>query len=278
MNLLEITQNHWLIQLGETNSLIKGIAFLTTWVILWLPIGIPMAKRLKWHPGLPINSEQKIPLLLSLYLIGPLIVWGAAIIENNSLAYYGISWNQNFFISLSRGFGIAILTIIFVFTIQSLLGWLQWHRENIANLLPIFIPLLALALGVGFIEELIFRGFFFVELKQDYLIWQTAIISSAIFALLHLVWEAKETIYSLPGLWLMGIILILARMVNNDSLALAWGLHTGWIWILSTLGEANLISYTGKASIWLTGTEKQPLAGLAGIVCLLITGGIFFLL
>ncbi len=278
MNLLKLTVNQWLREFGETNSLIKGIAFLITWVILWLPLAIPIAKRLKWHPSQPLTSQQKIPLLLSLYLIAPLIVWYAGKFEGDSFRDYGISWNSNFLISLLVGFCLAIITIILIFSLQSIVGWLQWHRENIGKLLPIFLPLLGLAIGVGFIEELIFRGFFWVELKQDYSIWQTGIISSGIFALSHLIWEPKEAINSLPGLWLMGIILIIARIVNNNSLALAWGLHSGWIWILSSLGETELISYTGKASIWLTGSQKQPLSGLAGILCLLITGIILSLL
>ena len=74
----------------------------------------------------------------------------------------------------------------------------------------------------------------------------------------------------------MGIVLLGARLADGGSLALAIGLHSGWIWGLSCLEEAQLISYTSKSSVWMTGGEKQPLAGISGIVCLLGTGAVLW--
>jgi membrane protease YdiL (CAAX protease family) len=139
------------------------------------------------------------------------------------------------------------------------------------------LPILLVALFVGGIEELVFRGFLFTELQKDYSVWVAALISSSIFALLHLVWEQRETTPQLPGLWFMGMVLVLARFVDGGSLGLAWGLHAGWVWAIATLDTAQLIDYTGKVSDWVTGKNKKPLAGVAGIVCLLFTVGIFWL-
>jgi membrane protease YdiL (CAAX protease family) len=130
------------------------------------------------------------------------------------------------------------------------------------------------ALFVGGIEELVFRGFIFTQLEQNYSIWLAAIISSLIFAVLHLVWEQTETLPQLPGLWLMGMVLVLARLADGHNLGIAWGLHAGWVWAIATIDTAGLITYTDKVSAWVTGINKKPLAGLTGIMCVSATGGV----
>ncbi len=264
--------NQCLGSLASAGSLVKAIAFLITWAVVWLPIAIPLARRLKWHPVKPLTGEQKLPMLASLYLIAPLIIWIAAGIEGASFADYGLDWQPAIFVSLVLGLGLGMGGLIFVFGAQSLLGWIKWHPENWQRLRSILLPLLGLGLWVGITEELVFRGFLINELEQDYFIWIAAGISSFIFALLHLVWEQKKTIPQLPGLWLMGMVLVGARLADGGSLGLAWGLHAGWVWGLSSLDSAELMSYTGKGSAWMTGLGEQPLAGVAGIFCLLGTG------
>jgi uncharacterized protein len=91
-----------------------------------------------------------------------------------------------------------------------------------------------------------------------------------------LVWEQRETAPQLPGLWLMGMVLVLARFADRNNLGLAWGLHAGWIWAIATIDTAELITYTGKVSDWFTGKNKKPLAGLTGIICVLGTGMIIW--
>jgi hypothetical protein len=62
----------------------------------------------------------------------------------------------------------------------------------------------------------------------------------------------------LPGLWLMGMVLVLARYVDGGSLGLAWGLHAGWVWAIASLDSAQLITYTGTGSEWVTGKNRKP--------------------
>ena len=95
-----------------------------------------------------------------------------------------------------------------------------------------------------------------------------------IFAVLHLVWEQTETLPQLPGLWLMGMVLVLARLADGHNLGIAWGLHAGWVWAIATIDTAGLITYTDKVSAWVTGINKKPLAGLTGIMCVSATGGV----
>lgn len=262
----------WLSYLIAANSIIKAIAFFLAWLIIWLPVAIPLAIFLKWHPAKSLTVQQKLPLLASLYLIAPLIVWGAAKIEGASFAEYGLVWQPSLFISLTLGLALGIAGLAVIFSLESWLGWIQWQKQNLHQLRSILLPILGLGLWVGITEELVFRGFLLDNLNKNYFIAIAAAISSFIFALLHLIWEQKETVPQLPGLWLMGMVLVGAVLVDDGNLGLAWGIHAAWIWGLSCLDSAQLIEYTGKGADWLTGLGKQPLAGVAGIVCLLGTG------
>lgn len=272
MAIFDQATNRWLVSLMTSTALLKVAAFFIAWTALWLPLAIPIAILLKWHPPKAITAEQKPPLLAALYLIVPLILWGASWVEGSSFSDYGLDWKLNVLVSLGLGLGLGILSLTSVFTGQWLLGWIKWHSENLQCLGQVMLPVLLLGLWIGGTEELVFRGFVINELQKDYSLWVAAAISSTIFAVLHLVWEQQDTLPQLPGLWLMGMILVLARWVDTGSLGLAWGLHAGWIWGLTCLDSAELISYTGSCPTWMSGLGGKPLAGAAGIICLLATG------
>jgi uncharacterized protein len=259
------------------NSSIKILVFFMVWTIAWLPLAIPLAWRLHWNPKKTITTREKLPLVASLYAIAPLILWGAIAVEGVSLSNWGLTWGAHFFLSAIAGIGLALFGLATIFTIESCLGWLEWQRENYPQLRSLLIPLLALGLWISLTEEIIFRGFLLNELQQDHSFIVAAILSSTIFSLLHLLWDREQTIAQLPGLWLMGILLVVARISDRGSLGLACGLHAGWIWGLSSIDSARLLIYTGKGAPWLTGIRGQPLAGAAGILCLCGTGVVLIL-
>lgn len=278
--------------LAEAAVVGKAIAFFLVWLVLWLPVAIPLARLLKWQPPKPLAVEQKLPLLASLYLIAPLIVWGASLVEGVPFSDYGLNWKASVLVSLGQGLGLAVLSLVVVFGIEKALGWINWRWEDdqtapeaeiqspkIGSVVgSILLPTLLIGLLVSGIEELIFRGFLLTSLQQDYSVWVAAVISSLIFALLHLVWEQQETLPQLPGLWLMGMVLVLARVCDGGSLGLPWGLHAGWIWVIASLDTVGLITYTGKVPAWMTGLGEKPLAGGMGILCVLGTGGLLWVL
>ncbi|MDB9313320.1 CPBP family intramembrane metalloprotease [Spirulina sp. CS-785/01] len=253
-------------------SWLKVVTFFCAWGLIWLPIAVGVSLAIRWHPGQPLTSEKKFPLLASLYLIVPLIVWGTMGVEGTSLADYGLSWNFSLLLSLVGGLGMAIFGLLLVFGLESGIGWVEWQWENVGKLRSQVLPILTLGLLIGLIEELIFRGILYNIFQSDLGLTLAAILSSLIFALTHLLWDQQDTLPQFPGLWLMGMILVLARLVDNGQLGLAWGLHAGWVWGLTCLDTAELITYTPQASPWFIGFNQNPLAGIAGISCLLLTG------
>ncbi|MDZ8186547.1 MAG: type II CAAX endopeptidase family protein [Nostoc sp. ChiSLP02] len=277
-NFFELSVNALLAFMENAPALVVVMAFLISWVGCWLPLVTILAILLNWQPTKFLQPEQKMPLLVSLYLLAPLVIWGVSWLVNRSFLDYGFAVNLSTLNSLVLGFGLGVLSLAIVFGGEIGLGWCSFENSNLKLVVPILLPIFAIALLVGAIEELVFRGFLVTELLQDYPVWLAAIVSSLIFASLHLVWEQRETVPQLPGLWLMGMVLVLARFVDRGNLGLAWGLHAGWVWAIATIDTAQLITYTGKVSDWFTGKNKKPLAGFAGIICLLGTGIVIWLL
>lgn len=258
--------------IASSSALMKVIAFFLAWLIVWLPVAIPLAIVLKWQPPRPLAINQKIPLVLSLYALAPLILWGFTHIEGKVFATYGLTLSRSSLISLLLGLGLGILGVGLLFSLERWAGWIELNQANQRQFFAALLPTLAIGLMVSIVEELVFRGFLLNQLQHDYFIWVAAASSSLIFALLHLVWEGTEISPQLPGLWLMGIVLVIARWADGGSLGLACGLHAGWVWGIASLDTAQLIRYTGRGPEWMTGLKKQPLAGGMGLLLLGVTG------
>jgi membrane protease YdiL (CAAX protease family) len=270
-------------------AIVKIILFFSTWIVVWLPAAIVLAIALKWHPPQPLGNK-KLPLLASLYLIVPFILWATNWIENTSFANWGWDWKPAVLMSLMRGLGLGIISLVILFGLQLTAGWLDIKQSdnstetgektiNLSTLIfnPASLLTLLLGLWISATEELIFRGCLQTILQQDYSMLIAAAIASFIFAIAHLIWAVKETLPQLPGLWLMGMVLTLARIADNGSLGLAIGIHAAWIWGITTVDTEGAINPTGRAPEWITGIAAKPLAGAAGILLLLATATLLFL-
>lgn len=268
---------------------VKITVFFLAWLLLWLPIAIPLGIVLKWNPFREgTSAPQKLPLVASLYLLAPGILWEAAILEDQSFSVYGFVWDVDTLQSLGWGWLLGGAGLVVMFLGQWRLGWLQFRSPVTAletsaedaasglvlssgSIVRVSLLTLVLAFWISVTEELVFRGFLLNQLYQGYEPLWAATIASLIFALLHLVWEGQENGPQLPGLWLMGMVLALARWVDGGSLGLACGLHAGWVWVIASLDTVPMLSYTGKAPEWITGIAGKPLAGLVGLLFLLAT-------
>ncbi len=268
----------WMQAIAPNHSWLRLLILVITWIVLWLPVAVPIALQLQWRPFQPLAAAQKLPLLGSLYLISPLIMWGLLSAQDKGWDYYGLFWNNATAGSVLLGLGISIASLSIVFGWEWSQGWLVWHSENHRQLLINSLPILLLALWIGVTEELIFRGCLQTELATDYGVWVAGLLASLIFAALHLVWERQQTLPQIPGLILMGGVLTLARITDHGGLGLAIGLHAGWVWGLTCLDAAQLITYNESASSWLIGWYQQPLAGIAGFICLIGTAVSLFVI
>src|SRR4028118_44300 len=124
--------DRWLSSLTAYPAIVKILAFFISWALLWLPILIPLALVVRSREAKLFTADQKLPLLASLYLIAPLIVWGASWVEGVSFSDYGLQIQDLSFllISLGLGLGLGVISLVFVFGVQWKLGWVNWHWEN----------------------------------------------------------------------------------------------------------------------------------------------------
>lgn len=254
------------------------LIFFGSWMVLWLPAAIPMAIALHWRPFQAAAPAQKLPLLAVLYLLGPLVLWGMHHWLGLSFTAMGLRW-QHMGGSLVGGLGMGLLGIAGLYALR---WWRSppelgtdlkknWRTQGVS-----LLALGGLALWVGFTEELIFRGFLHTELRQVIPPLWAGAIASAVFALLHLVWDGKGTVPQLPGLWLMGMVLTLARWLDGDGLGLAWGLHGGWVWGVAVVDTALGDRRWAPQPEWLFGIQGHPLAGGLGLLLLLGNGAIAY--
>ena len=264
---------------NNSHSMIKIILFLIIWAVIWFPIAIPLARFVKWQIAAPISNTQKLTFIISLYSLIPLLTWAIVRVGEIPIVKIGLTFQDSFFKSILFGYGLGIFSIVAVYIIEFLLGWLTFNSLVDNPSLWLNLPLLLLiSLFISSIEELIFRGIFVYFLSTDFSWFWVAIISSIVFALLHLIWEQQNTIPQLLGLFLMGLVLFYARTLNNDTLGYSIGIHGGWVFILACVDTFYLYTYNPDKQGWLIGKKEQPLGSIAGLMVLLIATLSLFLL
>ena len=284
-------------------NILQVFIFSLFWPIIWLPLCILLTLALKCNPLQPLSPLQKLPFVLSLYAIAPLVLAGILYFFDLSWSAIGVSVGNILSGSFFLGLTISVLSIAGLFSLFFIMGWVKvpsLHGATVSSehelgavsspvtpstssakphpgwLIPV---LLGLGIIIGGVEELIFRGFLTGRLAESFPLWWAGAIASLIFALLHLVWEGTENVPQLPGLWVMGIVLTVAWWLDHQAIALAWGLHAGWVWSVATIDSLELVQYTNTVPDWVTGIDNKPLAGIMGIGALALTGvGIALLL
>ena len=245
--------------------------FFGLWAIIWLPISLLVSHSINWQPKKPLEPQQKLILLGSLYLLTPAVIFWKIESENLSFADLGLTNNSSSLYYITGGLVVSSLGLLIIFSLETAGKLIDWRWHNLQQMPQLLLPILGLSLIISLVEEVIFRGYVFATLREDNSLFVAAIFSSIIFAALHLVWERKQTMPQLPGLCLMGMVLVAARVLVNDTIYFALGLHAGWIWGLTCIDSAELLTYKYQDH-WFTGVKQQPLAGIGGILCIAVTG------
>lgn len=173
--------------------------------------------------------------------------------------------------SLLRGLIKALLLLLLVVGVLLISGQARWSGGLITPLE--ILNAVLLILGVGFAEELVFRGWLWGELNQR-LGWgpradQKALIAqAAVFSLAHTRFNLGLGPMAglLVGLLLLGLALGLQRRADGGCLWGAVGLHGGlvggWFSLLSGPLQIN-----PGVPLWLAGpggADPNPIGGLLG--------------
>ena len=166
-------------------------------------------------------------------------------------------------------YAIILLTLILIPIISN--KWVNWLGELSPQIL---LNSLLLIIGIGFAEEIVFRGWLLEELKNQYGLKKAFIFQAIVFSIVHIGFDMPfwQMVSILFGLFLLGILLSLIRIKDDNSLWGCAGLHGGLVgmWFLLNNG---LIIISKDAPIWLVGPgniNTNPLGGFYGITLLMI--------
>ena len=176
--------------------------------------------------------------------------------------------------------GFLLSTILISLLLIPIIGtqWGFWIGEISS---AITINAILLIIGIGFTEELIFRGWLLEEFKNQFGLKKAIISQALIFSLVHIGIDLPfwEMISILTGLFLLGILLSLIKLKDNNSLWGCIGLHGGLVglWFLSNNG---LLTISKESPKWLVGPgtiNTNPLGGIFGISLMIIFCFFYFL-
>lgn len=253
------------IQLGE--ALIEG------------PLGTYLARQL----GISLGDLSAPALLLieAAGLITVLLVTGvAAILERRRIDSYGLPVSRAFGLLFWKGMLAGFLVVVFVGGAMVLSGGMQLHglalvgTEVFSNA---FLWLGAMVL-VGLNEEYLFRGYALQSLWRGTGFWPAAIITTAIFAGLHLT-KPHENAIDIGMIFILGLALCLS-VRRTGTLWWAVGWHTafdfGQFFIIGTrnggqspVGHLFDVTFNGPA--WINGGELGTEASLFMIPAAIVT-------
>jgi hypothetical protein len=148
------------------------------------------------------------------------------------------------------------------------------------NPVSFMLPAVAMALGSGFLEELLFRGVLFRVVEAWWGSWVSLVISSLVFGLLHLVNPAATLTGALFISIEAGLLLAAAYMLTR-RLWLGIGFHVAWNYTQSGVfsgivsggeGAPGLVRNTVEGPVLMTGGSFGIEASLVACVLCTATG------
>ncbi|ABV50004.1 Abortive infection protein [Prochlorococcus marinus str. MIT 9215] len=176
------------------------------------------------------------------------------------------------FVSFSQGILFALFLIILILVPLLQQNCISWIGEFS---LSILLNSIVLGLGVGFAEEIIFRGWLLEELKFEYGTKISIAIQAIVFSYVHNF--SNELFWNMIGLRLgfilLGIFLSLVRIRDQGSLWNCIGIHGGLVGIWFLLNN-GLIEFKENTPSFLAGPFTQntpnPIGSFSAILILLL--------
>jgi uncharacterized protein len=254
-----------LVYLAQRPVSIRLGYFVFALLLLWLPFAAPI--YLLVHDANLVSILTMVVLYVEFIFL--LKLWGKYVYqEPHILRHYGLEFTRRNGVELLCGLAMGIVNILVVFGVQGFFGWLVWQQPKVF-LLKVILEGLAVGLGIGFAEELLFRGWLLDELQRDYSRTMATWADAVAFAVLHFIKPLAAIIHTLPefpALVLLGLTQVWGKRWRRGRLGLPIGLHGGLVWGYYIINVGELTKYSGQVPNWVTGVNNNPLQGLMGVM------------
>ncbi|MDY7007219.1 MAG: lysostaphin resistance A-like protein [Cyanobacteriota bacterium] len=228
--------------------------FILTLLLSWIPLAAPI-----YFFGEDANLASILAIAL-LYIEFIILVqfWGKKVYQQPYLLRrYGLEISRRNFQKFFQGLGIGLFSLFGFFILEALLGWVIWQSPS-AKLPQFILEGLLVSLGIGFAEELLFRGWLLDELERDYKPKVALWVSSIVYALLHFIKPVAEilrTWFQFPGLVLLGLIFVWAKRGEEGRRKKEEGRRKKWMW------TQNSTKDEGRRKKWMGTNCKDRVDG-----------------
>lgn len=230
------------------------------WLLSWLPIGL-----WKGDPDYVLTTVSRDTLERQIY---------QALLYTGLLLVFLRAWwrspprrpgrgsSRDLFVYFSLGLGSALVLRVLMVA----LGARPWPSPSL-DATTLGVCLLC-ALAVGVVEEAVFRGFLLGRLTEAVSPAPAILVSSLLFAAVHLFRPGPFAFKAGYGLGLLLLAVLLARIAwVRQSILAAAGFHSGVIF-------PNLLDpWPDLAASWWSGWQGEPASGaLSWVLTLLLWG------
>lgn len=239
---------------------------------VWLPTKFPIEWAISVFYGATDAARNLASILTLIVMYVEFIVlvrfWGRFVYHENLFKTYGFKQPHQNFRNFLQGLAIGLGSLLLLFALQGILGWVQWQIPQ-STFPRILLEGGIIGIAFGVVEELLFRGWLLNELDRDYSPQISLWVSSLIFAVVH------GTRPQFFALLLLGMILVWAKRGTQGRIGKSIGLHGGLVAGYYFVNVGQLVKFTDRVPVWVTGIDLNPLAGILGILALsLIAVGI----
>ncbi|MDE5070348.1 MAG: type II CAAX endopeptidase family protein [Trichodesmium sp. St19_bin2] len=265
-------------KIAEFSAPTRIVIFLSILLLVWMPLAIPIYFLVE---DVNLQSIWTITLLYIEFII-LVRLWGKKVYQQpHLLCDYGLIINRRNFQLFFQGLGIGLFCLFSLLILEMFLGWLVWLSPP-EDLLKFIFEGLLVSVGIGFAEELLFRGWLLDELERNYQSTIVLWVSSIVYAVLHFIKPIEEiwrTLLQFPGLVLLGLIFVWAKRSSGkklnkftnkkeELLGFPMGIHAGLVWGYYIVNVSGLVKYDDEVGDWLIGIDGNPLMGLMGLLFL----------
>ena len=241
--------------------------------LLWLVLMFGLVILFGFISGRLFSNGLILSVIASLFAVTISVFLARKVLDRRSIVSLGLKTDLRALWDLLVGIGIAAAMMAFIYALEWAFGWLSfegfaWQNQSMDAVLIGTLEMLLIFVLVGWEEELLSRGYHLQNLASGINLPWGVILSSLIFALMHL-GNPNVSVMAVLGLIAAGFFLAFGYL-RTRQLWLPIGLHIGWNFFegtvfgfqVSGLDIYRLIEQTVQGPQIFTGGEFGPEAGL----------------